>query len=176
MTAVEWLINQVQDNMGDIPLDIQEQVKQMFKDQIKESWNDGNLLGRNGHVLLEYSTGEGYYKETYGKGLPELRYKDGRPMRIYNSPKLQAIEMENELEEAAENYGWKIKTNTFSDAVKANELAESAKQDFIEGAKWQQERMLKFILDEDNHTEGELGNSCIDVQTLVHFIEQFKKK
>lgn len=47
---------------------------------------------------------------------------------------------------------------------------------FIDGAKWQQERMLKFILDEDNHTEGELGNSCIDVQTLVYFIEQFKKK
>ena len=47
---------------------------------------------------------------------------------------------------------------------------------FINGAKWQQDKMLKFILDEDNHTEGELGNSCIDVQTLVHFIEQFKKK
>ena len=47
---------------------------------------------------------------------------------------------------------------------------------FIAGAKWQQERMLKFIFDEDNHTEGELGNSCIDVQTLVYFIEQFKKK
>jgi hypothetical protein len=36
------------------------------------------------------------------------------------------------------------------------------------------ERMLAFINDEDNHTEGELGNSCIDVQTLVNFIEQFK--
>jgi len=47
---------------------------------------------------------------------------------------------------------------------------------FINGAKWQQDKMLKFILDEDNHTEGELGNSCIDVQTLVHFIEQFKNK
>ena len=47
---------------------------------------------------------------------------------------------------------------------------------FVHGAKWQAERMLKFILDEDNHTEGELGNSCIDVQTLVYFIEQFKKK
>ena len=43
-------------------------------------------------------------------------------------------------------------------------------------AKEQQERMLKFILDEDNHTEGELGNSCIDVQTLVYFIEQIKKE
>jgi len=47
---------------------------------------------------------------------------------------------------------------------------------FINGAKWQQDMMLKFILDEDNHTEGELGNSSIDVQTLVHFIEQFKNK
>jgi hypothetical protein len=44
------------------------------------------------------------------------------------------------LEEVAENYGWRIKTNTFSDPVKANELANSAKQDFINGAKWQQER------------------------------------
>tara|TARA_R110000868_G_scaffold25451_3_gene99481 strand:- start:1677 stop:2504 length:828 start_codon:yes stop_codon:yes gene_type:complete len=44
------------------------------------------------------------------------------------------------------------------------------------GAKWQQKEMLKFIWNEDNHTEGELGNSCIDVQTLVNFIEQFKKK
>ena len=40
------------------------------------------------------------------------------------------------------------------------------------GAKWQAERMLAFINDEDNHTEGELGNSCIDVQTLVNFINQ----
>ena len=45
------------------------------------------------------------------------------------------------LEEAAENYGWRIKRNTFSDVVKANELAESAKQDFIKGAKWQAEKM-----------------------------------
>jgi hypothetical protein len=47
---------------------------------------------------------------------------------------------------------------------------------FEDGAKWQQEQLLKFIWNEDNHTEGELGNSCIDVQTLVNFIEQFKKK
>ena len=69
--------------------------------------------------------------------------------------------MKTELEEAAEKY-W-VKQPYNEDA-------------FIEGAKWMEERMLKFILDEDNHTEGELGNSCIDVQTLVHFIEQFKKK
>ena len=49
--------------------------------------------------------------------------------------------MKETLEKAAENYGWRIKRNTFSDAVKANELAESAKQDFIKGAEWQAERM-----------------------------------
>ena len=45
------------------------------------------------------------------------------------------------LEEAAENYGWRIKTNTFSDPVKANELAQSAKQDFMEGVKWYREQL-----------------------------------
>jgi hypothetical protein len=50
--------------------------------------------------------------------------------------------MEKEtLEEAAENYGWRIKINTFSNPVKANDLANSAKQDFMAGAEWQQEKM-----------------------------------
>ena len=48
---------------------------------------------------------------------------------------------DEEIEKAAENYGWRIKTNTFSDPVKANELAESAKQDFIEGAIWYREQL-----------------------------------
>ena len=47
------------------------------------------------------------------------------------------------IEEAAENYGWRIKRNTFSNAVKANELAESAKQDFLTGAKWQSKQLFK---------------------------------
>ena len=50
---------------------------------------------------------------------------------------------DEEIESAAENYGWRIKTNTFSDPVKANELAQSAKQDFMEGAKWYRERLKK---------------------------------
>jgi hypothetical protein len=53
------------------------------------------------------------------------------------------------LEEAAENYGWRIKRNTFSNAVKANELVESAKQDFIAGAKWQQEQDKKMFTKDD---------------------------
>ena len=36
-TAVEWLINQVEDNMGDIPPEIKEQVKQMEKEQMENA-------------------------------------------------------------------------------------------------------------------------------------------
>ena len=66
-TVVEWLVAQLQAPCRGIPSHIIEQAKQMEKDQIKESWNDGNLLGRNGNVLLEYNTGEQYYNETYKK-------------------------------------------------------------------------------------------------------------
>ena len=81
------------------------------------------------------------------------------------------------LEEAAESYARKQCDDMYDDiAPSGGSWGWETSTDFIRGAEWQQERMLKFILDEDNHTEGELGNSCIDVQTLVYFIEQFKKK
>ena len=36
------------------------------------------------------------------------------------------------------------------------------------------DKFLAFVNDEDNHTEGELGNSCIDVQTLIHQFTDIK--
>jgi hypothetical protein len=69
------------------------------------------------------------------------------------------------LEEAAERL-YPLR-NTFLERFKDLE-----QKIFIEGAKWQAEQMLEFILDEDNHTEGELGNSCIDVQTLVNHLKK----
>lgn len=94
------------------------------------------------------------------------------------------------LEKAAENYGWRIKRNTFSDAVKANELAESAKQDFIEGAKYQAERMyseeeVKEII-KLSCEEGMLIQRTINDKVKIPYMrikdftirmfEQFKKK
>ena len=38
-SAVEWLINAVEANMGDIPLEVQEQAKEMFKQQMIEFGN-----------------------------------------------------------------------------------------------------------------------------------------
>jgi len=88
--------------------------------------------------------------------------------------------MEKEtLEEAAENYGWRIKTNTFSDPVKANDLANSAKQDFIKGAKWQGERMYsrQDIIDFVNFINDRHFNKyTVDTDEVDLFIEQFKKK
>ena len=87
-----------------------------------------------------------------------------------------------ELEEAAENYGWRIKTNSFSDRVKANELAESAKQDFIKGAKWQAERMYseeevtKLLIS----CKDRFGGSDLDDYThdneVKQWFESYKKK
>ena len=88
------------------------------------------------------------------------------------------------LEEAAENYGWRVKINTFSDSVKANELAESAKQDFISGAKYQAEKVyseeelreaIRFGFD-----KGFCSNSSNKMKNLglseQEWFEQFKKK
>jgi hypothetical protein len=72
---------------------------------------------------------------------------------------------ETTLEEAAERL-YPLR-NTFLERFKDLE-----QKIFIEGAKWLQKEMLEFILDEDNHTEGELGNSCIDVQTLVNHLKK----
>lgn len=37
---------------------------------------------------------------------------------------------------------------------------------------WTREELVKFIMNEDYHTEGETGDSCISVKTLMNFIEQ----
>ena len=84
------------------------------------------------------------------------------------------------LEEAAKNYGWRIKRNTFSDAVKANELAESAKQDFIKGANWQAERMyseeevLQLLYKRDLYLLNR--DETVELELPEEWFEQFKKK
>jgi hypothetical protein len=82
------------------------------------------------------------------------------------------------LEEAAENYGWRIKINTFSNPVKANDLANSAKQDFIEGAKWQQERMYsEEDLKEAFYQGWVLSGARVSFKEAIgKWFEKFKKK
>jgi hypothetical protein len=84
---------------------------------------------------------------------------------------------EETVEEAAANYGWRIKKNTFSDAVKANELAESAQQDFIAGAEWQSERMYS---EEDMKKAYERGMFAIietgHGDTFEEWFTKFKNK
>ena len=93
--------------------------------------------------------------------------------------------MNKELEEAAKNYGWRVKTNTFSDQVKANELADSAKQDFISGANWQAERMyskeqvielLEYTRENFYDTGTKWHEEPYKDLTSKELLEQFKKK
>jgi hypothetical protein len=57
-TAVEWLIDQVEDFIGLIPVDIIEQAKAMEKEQIEDAYDQMRCIGN-------YENGKQYYNETY---------------------------------------------------------------------------------------------------------------
>jgi len=61
-TAVEWLIEELNDNGFshlDLAADIIEQAKEMEKEQIKDAFDEGNP---NGFII---KCGEEYYNETF---------------------------------------------------------------------------------------------------------------
>ncbi len=58
-TTVDWLIDQVEDYIGLIPVDIIEQAKEMEKQQIMDAYNEG---GCNWDSELE---AEQYYNDTF---------------------------------------------------------------------------------------------------------------
>lgn len=61
-TAVEWLIEGIHKNMGVwIPTHIQEQAKEMEKQQITFAYNDG----ADAMVAGKYKSMEDYYNEMY---------------------------------------------------------------------------------------------------------------
>ena len=81
------------------------------------------------------------------------------------------------LQKAAKNYGWRIKINSFSDPVKANELAESATIDFIEGAKWKAERTYaKEEVRQMVKNAYIMGRKNIFIGAFNDWFNQFKKK
>lgn len=69
-TAIAWLIDNLPIRFKNALLNsCAEEIKEAeerYKNSIATAWHDGNMLGRNGWVLEEYSTGEGYYENTYG--------------------------------------------------------------------------------------------------------------
>lgn len=79
-TAVDWLAKElwslrlqlrggeisIQD-FGKQEIKLLEQAKQIEEEQIAESWNDGNFLGRNPNILADYDNGKKYFIETYKK-------------------------------------------------------------------------------------------------------------
>jgi hypothetical protein len=68
-TAVEWLIDQVEDFIGLIPVDIIEQAKQMEREQVKEAFDYGDYCIDlpDGGWEQKYKSADQYYTQTYGK-------------------------------------------------------------------------------------------------------------
>jgi len=64
-TAVEWLYERFLFAGYAAPSEWKEQAKQMEKGQIQDAWHDGNFLGRNGNLFVDYNTKEGYYKSEF---------------------------------------------------------------------------------------------------------------
>ena len=46
-------------------IEVIESYLEIEKQQISNAWNDGFLLGKNGFLLENYSTGKGYYEQVY---------------------------------------------------------------------------------------------------------------
>ena len=100
MTAVEWLADKVTDMIHESNhielVSLLEQAIQIDKDNtISFGYRCIGEVDSELGDLVYKKVPEEVYNETYGNARPELRHKDGTPMRKYNSPKLQAIEMEN---------------------------------------------------------------------------------
>jgi len=62
-TAVEWLVDQVEDFIGLIPIDIIQQAKEMEKQQIMNAFD----IRKVDIAFDKKTTSEQYYTETYGK-------------------------------------------------------------------------------------------------------------
>ncbi len=65
-TAVEWYYDQTVVYGKTNYAELLEQAKQIEKEQIQNAWHDGNFLGRNGNLFVDYNTKEGYYKYEFG--------------------------------------------------------------------------------------------------------------
>lgn len=64
-TAVNWLVDQLPIRMKNYLMEEIEKAKKMEREDIESAWHDGNMLGRNGWIQEEYSTGQQYYDKTY---------------------------------------------------------------------------------------------------------------
>jgi hypothetical protein len=62
MTAVEWLVEQLNINGTVIPMAIEYKAKQMEKQQIEQAFNEGDLFSHNYD-----ESGEKYYIYTFEK-------------------------------------------------------------------------------------------------------------
>jgi hypothetical protein len=165
-TAVEWLVDQLEKHY--VKVDIKNtavfyQAKEMEKQQIIETWHNGY---ENQSPMID--------EKNLEENNTTTKHLRNRTMKK-EEQKQHLIDMMRDDENLGLYENWVEDAEKESSLSDLNSKANIFWSGYRVGVK-SKERMLAFINDEDNHTEGELGNSCIDVQTLVNFIEQFKKK
>jgi hypothetical protein len=66
-TATDWLWDQFVNKSRTDYMEMLEEAEEMHKQQVKDGWHDGNMLGRNGWIIEEYDNAEGYYNKTYNQ-------------------------------------------------------------------------------------------------------------
>jgi hypothetical protein len=106
-TAVEWLIEQLRSLSHSLEAHLGTGYIKVTQDMIDELEEKALQMEKE-------------------QSIAELRYKDGTPMRKYNSPKLQAIEMEISDEEIQKE---------------ASKVYGVGYLYFLEGAKWYKEQL-----------------------------------
>ena len=63
-TSVEWLIDQVEDFIGLIPIDIIAKAKQLHKQEVVDAFNSGDFIHHYNQDIDK--DGHEYYDEIYG--------------------------------------------------------------------------------------------------------------
>jgi hypothetical protein len=110
-------------------------VNDTVKKLAEESWEGCDGCDENDKYFFMKGFQTGYNRAKPDELSHELRYKDGTPMRKYNSPKLQAIEMEISDEE--------IEKSAFDYVENSEEDKWTATLTFMAGAKWYREQLKK---------------------------------
>ncbi len=113
----------------------------------EESWEGCDGCDENDKYFFIKGFQAGYNRAKPDEISAELRYKDGTPMRKYNSPKLQAIEMEildEEIEKAMEkhiNNDLDLYESLVDGHISYNTGIDLLNNLFIAGAKWYKEQL-----------------------------------
>jgi hypothetical protein len=159
-TAVEFLFEMLKDSSKEVfDGNIWEQAKEMEKQkeyETKAYWfGRGVLAGRENRIAE-------LQPQTYGsKGsdVPQLKYKDGTPIRSYDSPKIQEMvklmneptSSQTEISDDRTKLHWKTSLVVHTPEISDEEIWKAAESQatfapsFVRGVEWFREQLKKNL-------------------------------